>query len=171
VNVVNIIRYDLRDLNVSTEPGFRPMFRGGPSYEATRRELIREELDLDGNPIANTLELISEYAVDLRFSLLVSQGAGALQTIAPANVQQFAGTPGLLGAGVGPQQIRAVRFWLSTRSQEADREGQIDYASAVPGPSRLRMSMHPTNPALPPFARVRTLQTTVPLNNQAMVRW
>src|SRR6185295_5788053 len=58
VNVVNIIRYDLRNLNVSTEPSYAPMFRGGPSYEATRRELIREELDLAGNPFPDTMELI-----------------------------------------------------------------------------------------------------------------
>ncbi|MEO8180324.1 MAG: prepilin-type N-terminal cleavage/methylation domain-containing protein [Deltaproteobacteria bacterium] len=171
VNVVDIIRYDLRDLNVSTEPSFKPMFRGGPSYEATRRELVREELDLDGNPIANTLELISEYAVDLGFSLLVSQGTGGLQTIPPASVSDWAGTPGTLGVGQGPQHIRALRFWLSTRSQEADRDAAIPYTPAVPGPTRLRMSMNPTDPTLGPFARVRTLQTTVPLNNQATVLW
>jgi len=170
-NVVNIIRYDLRNLNVSTEPRYKPMFGGGPSYEATRRELVREELDLNGDPIAGTLELVSEYAVDLGFSLLVSQGNGGLQTIAPANVPQYAGTPGTLAAGQGPQHIRAVRFWLSTRSQEADREGQVAYTAAVPGPRRLRMSMDPTDPTLPPFARVRTLQTTVPLNNQATIAW
>jgi len=168
VNVVDIIRYDLR--NLSSQPSFAPMFRGGPSYEATRRELVREELDLDGNPIANTLELISEYAVDLGFSLLVSQGAGGLETIPPASVPDWAGTP-TLGAGRGPQHIRAVRFWLSTRSQEADRDAAIPYTPAVPGPTRLRMSLNPTDPTLGPFARVRTLQTTVPLNNQATVTW
>jgi hypothetical protein len=168
-NVVNIIRYDLRDL--TNEPGYKPMFRGGPSYESTRRELVREELDLNGNPYADTLELISEYTVDLGFSLLVSQGTSGLQPISPANVAQYAGTPGKLETGKGPQHIRAVRFWLSTRSQEADREAPIDYTAAVPGPTHLRMSMDPTNPALPPFARVRTLQTTVPLNNQASIAW
>jgi hypothetical protein len=171
VNVVNIIRYDLRNLNVSTEPSYAPMFRGGPSYEATRRELIREELDLTGNPFAGTMELISEYAVDLGFSLLVSQGNTALAAVDPANVPAYAGVPGTLPAGQGPQRIRAVRFWLSTRSQEADRAAQVDYTGAVPGPTHLRMSMDPTSPDLPPFARVRTLQTTVPLNNQATVVW
>jgi hypothetical protein len=170
-NVVNIIRYDLRNLNVTTEPGYQPMFRGGPSYETTRRELVREELDLDGNPFPDTMELISEYTVDLGFSLLVSQGTSGLLPISPANVSQYAGTPGKLAAGTGPQHIRAVRFWLSTRSQEADRDGQLPYTAAVPGPTLLRMSMDPTNPALPPFARVRTLQTTVPLNNQATIAW
>jgi hypothetical protein len=117
------------------------------------------------------MELISEYTVDLGFSLLVSQGTSGLLPISPANVSQYAGTPGKLAAGTGPQHIRAVRFWLSTRSQEADRDGQLPYTAAVPGPTLLRMSMDPTNPALPPFARVRTLQTTVPLNNQATIAW
>jgi hypothetical protein len=170
-NVVNIIRYDLQNLNVGTQPSYAPMFRSGPSYEATRRELIREELDLDGNPIAGTLELISEYAVDLGFSLLVSQGNTALVPVDPDNVPAYAGLPGTLGAGQGPQRIRAVRVWLSTRSQEADRTAQVVYTAGVPGPTHLRMSMDPTGPDLPPFARVRTLQTTVPLNNQATVVW
>ena len=91
--------------------------------------------------------------------------------IPPAGVGDYAGVPGTLPAGQGPQQIRAVPFWLSTRSQEADRNVGINYIPAVPGPSNLRMSMHPTNPTQPPFARVRTLQSTISLNNQATVLW
>jgi hypothetical protein len=170
-SVVNIIRYDIRNLNTPTEPGYKPMFRGGPSYESTRRELIREELDLDGNTIDGTLELISEYAVDLGFSLFVSQANTTLTAVAPADVPGYAGVPGTLPTGQGPQRIRAVRAWLSTRSQEADRNAQLIYAPAVPGPPLLRMSLDPTNRALPPFARVRTLQSTVPLNNQASIPW
>ncbi len=167
-NVVNIIRYDIRNLNVATEPGYKPMFRGGPSYESTRRELIREELDLEGNQIEGTLELISEYAVDLGFSLFVSQANTGLTAVTPANAPTVAGVP---GAGGTPQRIRAVRAWLSTRSQEADRSAQISYTPAVPGPTRLRMSLNPDRASDPPFARVRTLQSTVALNNQAAIRW
>jgi hypothetical protein len=170
-SVVNIIRYDIRNLNTPTEPGYKPMFRGGPSYESTRRELIREELDLDGNTIDGTLELISEYAVDLGFSLFVSQANTSLTAVAPADIAGYAGVPGTLPTGQGPQRIRAVRAWLSTRSQEADRNAQLTYTPAVPGPPLLRMSLDPTSRALPPFARVRTLQSTVPLNNQASIPW
>jgi hypothetical protein len=35
----------------------------------------------------------------------------------------------------------------------------------------MRISMHPTDPTLPPFARVRTLQSTIPLTNQARATW
>lgn len=172
-SVINIIRYDLRNLNDPGFPQYQAMFSpasGGPPYEATRRELVREELDLTGAAFPGTLELISEYAVDLGFSLFVRQG-NALAAIDPAGVGDYAGVPGTLPAGQGPQQIRAVRFWLSTRSQEADRNVGLDYDPAVPGPSILRMSMDPGDPTLPPFARVRTLQSTVSLNNQATVLW
>jgi hypothetical protein len=170
VNPVNIIRYDIRNLNVTTEPRYAPMFRGGPSYEATRRELIREELDLTGTPFANSMELVSEYAVDLGFSLFVSNNLGLL-AVDPDDVPEYAGIPGTLPVGKGPQRIRAVRAWLSVRSQEADRTAQLNYAPAVPGPGLLRMSLHPSEADKPPFARVRTLQATVPLNNQATVLW
>lgn len=171
-SVVNIIRYDLRNLNSTALPEYAAMFAtsGGPPYEATRRELVREELDLTGAPLPGTLELISEYAVDLGFSLFVRQG-NALAAIDPAGVGDYAGVPGTLPAGQGPQRIRAVRFWLSTRSQEADRTVPDTYIPAVPGPANLRMSMHPTDPTQPPFARVRTLQSTISLNNQASVIW
>lgn len=170
-NVVNIIRYDIRNLNVKELPRYKPMFRGGPSYESTRQELIREELDLDGNPIEDSLELISEYAVDLGFSLFVSDTNTSLTAVTPANVSAYAGVPGTLKANQGPQRIRAVRAWLSTRSQEADRNAPIPYTPAVPGPPRLRMSLNPGGADLPPFARVRTLQSTIALNNQASVPW
>lgn len=171
-SVVNIIRYDIQNLNAPEFPQYKDMFptSGVPPYESTRRELIREELDLTGTPFPGTQELISEYAVDLGFSLFVRQGT-ALAAVNPPAVGDYAGVPGTLPAGQGPQQIRAVRFWLSTRSQEADRNVGITYDPAVPGPANLRMSLHATDPTLPPFARVRTLQSTISLNNQATVLW
>jgi hypothetical protein len=143
-NVVNIIRYDLRNLDDATAlPTYAPMFVGGPSYEKNnRRELIREELDLDGTPFPDSLELVAEYAV-----------------------------PGKLPAGQGPQRIRAVQVWLSTRSQEADRTLGLDLQPTAPGPNLLRVSLHPSDGTQGPFARVRTVQSMVPLNNQAMVPW
>ncbi len=170
VNVVNLIRYDIRDLSATGALG--AMYRGGPTYEATRRELIREELDLDGNAVADSLELVAEYAVDLDFSLLVAASRTApLTRVAGANVGTFAGNVQTLGAANGPQQIRAVHAWLSVRSQEADRTTTLALPSTAPGPNLLRISVHPTNAALPPFARVRTLQSTIFLANQARATW
>ncbi len=173
VNVVNIVRYDFRDLNDASLPEFSHMFRGGPSYEATRRELIREELDVTGTPIDGTLELIAEYAVDLGFSILVAPDtASPLVRFSGNDVANYAGDPVGLGLNAGPQLIRAVHAWLSVRSQEADRTAPIDpLVTAGPGPNLLRISVHPTDRDLPPFARVRTLQSTIPLNNQARETW
>jgi hypothetical protein len=172
-NVVNIIRYDLRNLDDGALPDYAPMFLGGPTYEKNnRRELIREELDLTGTPFPGSLELVAEYAVDLGFSLLVAPTQKQpLTRILPAQVGDYAGTPGPLPTGQGPQRIRAVQVWLSTRSQEADRLLPLDIQPTAPGPDLLRVSLHPTDPTKGPFARVRTVQSMVPLNNQAMVPW
>jgi len=172
-SVVNIIRYDLRNLDTSALPQYAPMFVGGPSYEKNnRRELIREELDLTGTPFPNSLELVAEYAVDLGFSLFVAPTqTQPLTRLLPTEVSGYAGTPGTLPTGQGPQRIRAVQVWLSTRSQEADRSVGLGLTTTAPGPELLRVSLHPTDGALPPFARVRTVQSMVPLNNQAMVPW
>jgi hypothetical protein len=172
-NVVNIIRYDLRNLDDPAFPQYAPMFVGGPSYEKNnRRELIREELDLDGNAFAGSLELVAEYAVDLGFSLFVARTqTEPLSRLLPSQVNGFAGTPGTLPTSQGPQRIRAVQVWLSTRSQEADRTVGLGLDPTAPGPELLRVSLHPSDRTQGPFARVRTVQSMVALNNQAMVPW
>jgi prepilin-type N-terminal cleavage/methylation domain-containing protein len=172
VNAVNFVRYDVRDLSgVAQFSGMFPANRG-PTYEATRRELVREELDTGGVPIAGTLELVAEYVVDLGFSLLVSPSAGAqLTRVAPANLSNFAGDPNSTGLNRGPQMIRAVHAWLSLRSQEADRSTSLSLPALGIGPNRLRISLDPTSSALPPFVRVRSLQSTIPLNNQMRATW
>jgi prepilin-type N-terminal cleavage/methylation domain-containing protein len=175
VNVVNLINYEIRDLSGNAK--FAPMFRTREDalpYEATRRELIREELAMDGSPLANTgPELIAEYAVDLGFSLLVEANAGKLTRLSNADIDDYAGVPGV-GLGDGPQLIRGVHAWLSVRSQEADRTTALPVPilpAGRPGPNLIRVSVNAENSTLPPFARVRTLQSTIPLNNQARATW
>ncbi|MEY2932177.1 MAG: hypothetical protein RL033_2926, partial [Pseudomonadota bacterium] len=129
-SVVNIIRYDIRDLRGMNE--YKEMFASGAPSETGRRELVREELDLTGAAYPDSLELISEYAVDLGFSLFVRQ-ADSLVTVDPDAVTSYAGDPGTLPAGQGPQKIRAVRFWLSNRSQELYEVASSPYVPAVPG--------------------------------------
>ncbi len=170
VNVVNIIRYDVRDL--SETAGFGHMFSGGPSYEETRRELVREELRHDGEPFDDTLELIAEYAVDLGFSLWAADSTTTAMTrVRDEDVLEYAGDTSATGSSATPQRIRAVHAWLSVRSQEADRVTDLSVASDAPGPQLMRISMHPSERTLPPFARVRTLQSTIPLSNQARATW
>lgn len=171
VNVVNIVRYDVRDLSGTAE--FAHMFAGGPSYEATRRELVREELDLEGEPVPGSLELIAEYVVDLGFSLWAADNPNTgMLRVRDDDVLDYAGDTTGTGSSATPQLIRAVHTWLSVRSQEADRNsGLTSVVSSAPGPTLMRISMHPTDPTLPPFARVRTLQSTIPLTNQARATW
>jgi prepilin-type N-terminal cleavage/methylation domain-containing protein len=176
VNVVNLINYEIRDLNQEATSQFAPMFRSVPAlpYEATRRELIREELAMDGSLLANTgPELIAEYAVDLGFSLLVEANGGKLTRLSDGDIAGYAGVPGV-GAGDGPQLIRGVHAWLSVRSQEADRTTALPVPilpAGRPGPNLIRVSVNADDGELPPFARVRTLQSTIPLYNQARATW
>src|SRR5216684_313969 len=71
-NVVNWIRYEIRDLK-KAPVGYASLFTksAGAPGEDTRFELVRVELDADGNEMENTLELVAEYAVDLKFALTV----------------------------------------------------------------------------------------------------
>jgi hypothetical protein len=170
-NVVNIIRYDLRDL--SGDSSFAHMFRNtGLTTEATRRELVREELLANGTVAPGSMELIAEYAVDLGFSLLVAPNTASMLTrVSGADIGNHAGDPRLLPAGNGPQLIRAVHAWLTVRSQEADRTTALPAVGGGPGPTQLRISLNPSDSTQPPFARVRTLQSTIPLPNQARATW
>ena len=171
VNPVTFIRYDIRSL-ASGHPELAKMFRGGPSYENTRRELVREEVDVDGIADPDTIELVAEYAVDLDFSLLVAENdRDPLSRLSGAAVPTYAGSVEGLPTGNGPQLIRAVHAWLSVRSQEADRTSGLALTTTAPGPNLLRISVNPTDATKPPFARVRTLQSTISLPNQLRVKW
>lgn len=171
VNVVNIVRYDLRDLR--GDAALKAMYRAGPEQDDDRTELVREELNVAGNVIDGTTELIAELAVDLGFSLFVAPTSASdpLQRLDDAAVETYAGDLSKRVTGAGPQLIRAVRAWLSVRSQEADRSTALEMTPALAGPSRLRISLNPDDGTKAPFARVRTQQAIIPLPNQARVTW
>lgn len=165
VNTVNFIRYTLRDLR--GEPRYAPVFRGlGPSYDDTRIELVREELDTQGNVLPETVELIAEYAVDLRFRLTVAPTTSTpLRYIDEAGASDWAGALEDLPIGQGPQLVRTVHSWLSVRSREADRQGNT---SVEDGPVyRIDLNTDTENT----FARVRTIQARIALHNQSGITW
>jgi hypothetical protein len=170
LSVVNFIRYDIADM--SGEATLSGMFGNGPAYESGRRELIREELDTEGDVFPGSRELVAEYAVDLGFSLFVEPTtASNLTRVSGADVLEWAGNPTALPAGRSPHLIRAVHAWLSVRSREADRLSELELTPTAPGPSLMRVSLHPTDVTEGPYARVRTLQSTIPLNNQRKAAW
>lgn len=166
INTVNFIQYDVRDLR--DDDRYAPIYNtaSAPEGEADRTELIREELDPQGDPIDGTAEIVAEYAVDLRFRLVVAPSPSTpLSYIPQGNVGEWAGVPSTLGAARGPQLIRAVHAWLSIRSREPDRQATI----TPPDGPLYRVGLGESGGA--PFARVRTVQARVALHNQMGTTW
>ena len=160
INTVNFIRYRIASLAADTR--YAPIYDvPGPDYDADRSELVRDELDLNGVPFENTAELVAEYAVDLKLRVIVEAGPNAaLRYVDEAELQDWVGLPGEQRPGQGPQFVRSIHSWLSVRSREADREGNIPVES---GPL-FRVGLGSGGSA--PFARVRTVQSRVALHNQ-----
>jgi hypothetical protein len=183
VSVVNIVRYELRHLTGTSDPGYAPLYANTSAteldaWEQGRTELVREELDATNSTaeepvvIAGTTEVVAEYAVDLKFgvtavTLFSTPGPEPAQLTGfpqnNANIPLFAGDP---SAGANPQRIRAVRVRLSVRSAVPDRAADIVSGSAIPPGAFFRMQLGPQA-----FARVRTLQADVALPNHAGIQW
>lgn len=200
VNPVSRVRYEIRSL--AGHPRYGPIVAPISTGLATltgdngRTELVRVELDAEDNEIADTLELIAEYAVDLQFGLTVDNappGDGRLinpqlQRLPivwqqePSEVHTIAGDITALG-GARPEDIRAVQVRLSTRTRAPDR--QVDLAARDPeGDGRkLRFLIPGAVPGItqdtqavpagsgPAYARMRTLYADIALPNQAEVPW
>lgn len=177
VNVVNFVKYDLRNIqtqsNLGANPAYDPVYTaGGHPYDpGTRFDLVRVELDTSGNAIQGTEELVTEYAVDFKLGITVADSVPAnkdqtLLEIPPTGaVASWAGdlVGDVTNPSNGPHRVRAVRLRLSVRSQEPDRDGNPPAA-----PNQLfRVGLGPS--AGPPFARVRTVQADIALNNQTAV--
>lgn len=167
VNVVNFIRYGLKRLDSAEDyPEYAAVYSDevAGTYEETRAELVREELNVNGTPIAGTTELVAEYAVDLKFGISVLSNNTLVQLAeGNSNIPQYAGDPLTAGANAGPGLIRSVHARLAVRSREGDREADIDAdASGIPR-GLYRVSLGADD--APPFARVRTLQADIALRN------
>jgi len=175
-NVVNFVRYDVR--NLATNAAFKDTIYAatGLATDAERTELARVELNTAGEEIAGTEELVAEYAVDLAFGITVANTLDnatgtitGLKTIAADDddddILGWAGDTagGAIPPNQGPQRVKSVRVRLSVRSREGDREADI-----APGPGvaagfyRIGLGADGTAP----FARVRTMQADIALRNQ-----
>lgn len=193
VNPVSRIRYDIR--SVRTDPNYGPLV-APISPEATgddlRTELVRVELGADNLEDPTTLELVAEYAVDLKFGItratedpdpLITNPTLIRHRISDpvdANVYSFAA--GNANAGSAPQRIRAVQVRLATRTRAPDRDVGLPLPGGLDG-RRLRFlipgiipgvlsdgdTVPPDSP--PVYARMRTLYAEVALQNQARIKW
>lgn len=170
VNVVNFIRYRLETLKDNSN--YAAIYANAPadSFEETRTELVRTEVLPDGEAIAGTEELVTEYAVDLKF------GITKLGTILPRTLTRtIEGTDTLQADASGsPHLLRAVHVRLAVRSREGDRGGDVPSALGPDSdsvPTEVGMYRVPLNAGAAPFARVRTLQADIALRNYHGARW
>jgi len=171
INVVNFVRYRIGDLRGDSR--YAPLYNDPNPWDAGRTELIREELDTAGNLIQGSTEIVAEYAVDLKFGVTYVSGLGAngdpatMQTILPGeNADTLAALmapPAANSPATRPQDARAIRARLSVRSREPDRQAPIAPGPNV-APGFYRMGLG--NGATAPYARVRTQQADIALNNQ-----
>lgn len=186
VNTVNIIRYELRNLNNAAEfPQFAYLYQGARSQEEEenpleRKELVRYEVLPTAAAEETAFEVVAEYAVDLKFGLLVEDPtvvtARTLRFL-PAGtdsstLNRYASNPFESPANQpnsGAHLIRGVHVNLAVRSMEADREANIDTTNltdVAPGLYRVPIGTNPQR-----FARVRSLQAMVMTRNTRNQIW
>jgi len=177
VSVVNFIRYEIRNLKALDLPPYRPLYATGATApgDATRYELVRVELDNRGNEMAGTLEIVAEYAVDLRFGLTVATTVGTDPSlteypIGNATVYNYTGDVGAAGGATapGPERIRAVRARLTVRSRDGDRSSGVSAPTGSPPGTIFRYAMSAEGGT---FARARALTADIQLPNLASVVW
>jgi hypothetical protein len=164
-----------QDLNsIDTLPG------GGA--DPNKYDLVRSLVDGNGNLLAETTEVIAEYAVNFDFAFSVDTGdtTGSAPKIVSydfgdATNQKVADTVNIASPVHGPaypdpQRVRSARFLLSTRTGLPDRTATIPVpAGGGTGAFLYRYCMTSAGcagNALMQWARVRTLVGEVSLPNQ-----
>jgi prepilin-type N-terminal cleavage/methylation domain-containing protein len=185
INPVQIVRWEI--VAATNEPAqYKASPLGGTALTPTtidpdKYDLVRSFVDATtGQVIAQTTEIIAEYAVDFDIAFSVDSGASALQpnlvtyAFGDARVPTWAVSVPLQTkpAVAGPARIRSVRARLVTRTAQADRTLNV----AVPGAAGpfmyryciLEAGCDPVNAAgVLQYARARTLTIEVALNNQS----
>ncbi|WP_437592186.1 PilW family protein [Sorangium sp. So ce1000] len=193
VSVVSRVRYDIRSL-VGKSTAYEPLV-APVTPELTgdngRTELVRVELGDQDQELPETLELIAEYAVDLKFGISVATESATpgitnpqitrLPITTPENTAVYTTTAENGQIGAAPQRVRAVQVRLSTRTRAPDRD--VGILPAGPDGRRLRFlipgivasanTYGDTVPdgSPPVYARMRTLYADIALPNQAYVQW
>lgn len=197
-NPVSRVRYDIRSLfGNGAFPNAQPA--GGAQVGAAqpfisapltgdtgnagnfgRTELVRVELDNTGAEIPATMEIIAEFAVDLKFGITwaatgSNPGAATREpiTAGPENANIYTKTQkNIWGGGVGtPERVRSVQVRLATRTRAPDRELDIPMAQFNPADGRRFRFLIDANLPPPRYARLRTLYSEVSLPNQMGVQW
>lgn len=163
VSVLSRVRYDLRSLKGHATYGpLVASLAGTPdsvSGDDTRTELVRVELNNDDSEDVTSLELVSEYAVDLKFGVTKGPAEGAATFFDPKGLTTL--DFGDAAVATTPELVRAVQVRLSTRSRAPDRDTPL-----ASGGRPYRFAVKPA-PLATRFARMRTLFATVNLASQS----
>jgi len=171
-NVVSFIRYEIRNLKNANLARYQPLYDPGATApgDETRLELVRVELDAEGKEMDDSLELVSEYAVDLRFGLTVvtsfrTPSDPEIASFPIGDSKNYDYAFDVTGqTATGPERIRAVRARLVVRSREADR------VQNIPPPTPGNIFRYGIG-ADGGYARARTLTADVQLPNLSGVTW
>jgi prepilin-type N-terminal cleavage/methylation domain-containing protein len=171
VSVIDLVRYNIRKM--INDPNYVALYKasglssgGGPSsapFEGGRAELVRVELNAAGQEIDATREIVGEYAVDLQFS-----GWGATSGVNPAVI---AVTNSINETYTGTQLLRGMHVRLSVRSREADRDAPIVSGTGGVTSDIYRYPLVEPVSGNTTYARVRTLQSDIPLRNLENSNW
>jgi prepilin-type N-terminal cleavage/methylation domain-containing protein len=176
VSVVSRVRYEIMSLQGIATSKYAGLVTSPPGVaaitgDAGRTELTRVELDAAGAPIEDKRELISEYAVDLRFGITVAPRitndnynllAGELTTYGFGHTKVYENAGDIaVNAAATPQLIRSVQLRLAARTRAPDRSA--DLPTGLDG---RRLHYLVSNSVVPPYARVRTAYANVALPNQ-----
>jgi len=169
VHVLERVRYDIRSL-VGNNNFTDYMQPANPvAGDDIRTELVRVELGLDDTEIANTMEIVAEYAVSLRFGVTAlalgsTKDAPILERFPIQDPQPNAGVYTVAGApnlgNTRPEAVRNVHVRLATRSRWPDRPTPI--AGPAGRPYRFFVS---TAKTAEKYARVRTVEREFALIN------
>jgi prepilin-type N-terminal cleavage/methylation domain-containing protein len=181
INPVQVVRWEIT--NAANEPAQYKNALNRQSLAPTtadpnKYDLVRSYLDIGGNVIAASTEVIAEYAIDFNVAFSVDNGLSAaapvLVTIPfdSAVNQTWADDLFLQQVATNrPNRIRIVRARIATRAAQPDRSVNIPINPGNYGAQAFLyryclVSTGCTNGKLQ-WARARTLTTEVSLPNQA----
>ena len=178
MSVVSRVRYDVRSMQGVAGPYAalvtpKDANIGAITGDNGRTELVRVEVGAANTELPASLEVVAEYAVDMRVGITAVTSRITNDNYNPtvktyeigdANIYAIAGD--VAGGTATPQFIRAVQVRLATRTRAPDRE--TDLETGADG-RRLRFLIPGTQgprPGSTGYARLRTAYVNVSLLNQ-----
>ncbi len=196
INPVQLVRWEIT--STAKEATSQPQFSAGigsivssGQTDPNKYDLMRSFVDVSGNVVTATSEIVAEYAVDLDFAFTVDK---SLVGLTQPNIVTYAfedttnnnWAPDLSAltsatasppVNIGAQRIRSVRFRLVTRTALPDRTANVGvpnqygsetyiyrYCTPPPGATTQNCTI---NDGTPRWARARTVTSEVALSNNS----